>query len=94
MRRLIAACLLVVFAALATTDAVACPDGCQAASTPGAADQCNATGNCLFCTGGVVAVAADVAIAPLTVSWSPQVLPVPQRPLRYASVPEHPPRPA
>jgi len=92
VHRLLAVCLLLVFAALSTTDALACPDGCQAAATSSAADHCNATGTCLFCTGGVASVAKVIAVAPLTASWPPQGLPVSQRPLRVAAVPDHPPR--
>jgi hypothetical protein len=92
VRRLLAVCLLALFAVLATTDAVACPDGCQSAGSPATADHCNATGGCVFCSGGVAAVAAPMTIAPL-IMVLPAPLPVASAfPALSAAVLDHPPR--
>ena len=92
VRRLLAAIVLVVFIGLVTTDAVACPDGCQAAPSGSAADHCNDTGICLFCTGAVVEAIAPVAMAPMITQ-----LPVPVSFADTVSVcsigvPDRPPR--
>jgi hypothetical protein len=92
VRRLLAACLLVVFATLATTDAVACPDGCQSAGSPTGADRCNATGNCVFCTGGVIQLAEHTAIAPQFVALPAPVFADQTPPILSAAVLDHPPR--
>jgi len=88
----LAACLLVVFAALATTDSFACPDDCQTAASPAAADHCNVTGNCVFCTGGVVTLAAAPVPSPALVSVPSPDLATPPTPHRLAAALEHPPR--
>ena len=92
VRRLVAISLLVLFAALVTTDAIACPDGCQSASCQMATDHCNGLGICVFCSGGVVPVAAELALVPVVTELpAPHVcasaLPVPS-----TAVPDHPPR--
>ena len=92
MRRVLAVFLLVVFAGLATTDTVACPDGCQAASSESTADQCNDTGICLFCTGGVVPATVPPALAPLGAQLPPPVLSIAGVPVFSIGVPDHPPR--
>jgi len=94
LRRFLVACLLVVFASLATIDTVACPDGCQSASSSSAADRCNDTGGCLFCSGGVVVVSAHIVMAPLTAVLPASLHTTPAPPLRSAAVPDRPPRPA
>ena len=92
VRRLLAACLLVVLVAMATTEGIACPDGCQSAGSPSAADRCNDSGACIFCTGGVVAVATKIVAAPQV-----PVLPAPLSPIVApailpSAVPDRPPR--
>jgi hypothetical protein len=89
--RSLAACLLILFVALATADTFACPDGCQTASSGAAADQCNASGKCVFCTGGIVSYGPQVVIAPVTVLPAHEE-PGPQPPFRPALVLDHPPR--
>src|SRR6185369_15364937 len=92
VRRLLAACLLVTFAALATVDMVDCPDGCQSASSPSSADRCNASGACIFCTGGVVVGVTEAPITQLIPIRSAAELPSLRPPLTPTSVLEHPPR--
>ncbi|HKW00024.1 MAG TPA: hypothetical protein VJN96_09365 [Vicinamibacterales bacterium] len=92
MRRLLAACLLVVFAALATADTFACPDGCQTAASPTAAEHSNATGNCVFCTGGLVTFAIAPVPTPRFVSLPSADLGTPPPPLRLPVSLDHPPR--
>ena len=92
VRRSLAACLLALFVALVTADSFACPDGCQAASSGAAADQCNASGTCVFCTGGIVAYAPRVVIAPITVVLPAHEEPRPQPPFPPALALDHPPR--
>ena len=94
MGRFIAACLLVVFAALAATDAFACPDGCQSASSPFAADRCNASGTCVFCTGGALLGSADVAVTRLTPAPPVPELSTVAPSHTPANVLDHPPRTA
>ena len=92
VRRLLAVCLLVLFASLATTDAIACPDGCQSADSQSAADHCNATGACVFCSAAVVAVAAPITFAPVT-TRQPAPLPLALTfPASSGVVLDHPPR--
>jgi hypothetical protein len=92
VRRLLAACLLVLFAGLATADTVACPDGCQAASSRAAADQCNATGQCVFCTGGIVTHAPQVVIEPLAGSLPVREVLQQEPPIHPPLALDHPPR--
>ena len=92
MRRGLAVLVLIVFAGLATTDAVACPDGCQAASSQSAADHCNDTGICLFCTGGVFPATTPPAMAPLITQLPAPVLSIAAAPAFSIGVPDHPPR--
>ena len=84
--------MLVVFAGLAATDAVACPDGCQTASSQSAADRCNDTGMCLFCTGGVVEATTPDGIAPPITQLPAPVLSIVAVPVLSLAVPDHPPR--
>jgi hypothetical protein len=92
VRRPLAACLLVVFAALATTDTFACPDGCQTAASPTAAEHCNVTGNCVFCTGGVVTFAIASVPTPLFVSLPSSELTTLPPTLSLPVSLDHPPR--
>ena len=92
VRRLLAVCLLVVFASLATTDAIACPDGCQSADSQSAADQCNATGTCIFCSAAVVVVAAPIALAPGPTRHAAPLPLVLTLPVSSGVVLDHPPR--
>jgi len=92
VRRLIAACLLAVFAMLATADAYACPDGCQSASSASAADRCNSSGQCVFCTGAVVALAPHVLLEPISETLPTRDAQDPTAPFAPGTVPDHPPR--
>lgn len=92
VRRLFAVCLLVVFATLVTTDAVACPDGCQSAGSPSAADHCNGSGACIFCTGGVVQAATLAMPAPLVAEAPAPYFTVLAPPVLPSAVPDRPPR--
>jgi hypothetical protein len=92
VRHLVAACLLVLFAALATADTFVCPDGCQMAASGAAADQCNASGKCAFCTGSIVTYALQVVTAPVTRPSPAQELPQQVPPLQPALALDHPPR--
>ena len=92
VRRLLAACLLVVFAALATADTFACPDGCQTAASPTAAEHCNVTGNCVFCTGGLVTFASAPVATPLFVLLPSSELATPPPILPLPVSLDHPPR--
>jgi hypothetical protein len=92
VRRLLAACLLVVFAALATTDAFACPDGCRTAASPTAAEHCNVTGNCVFCTGGLMTFAIAPVPTPLFVFLPSSELASPAPTLPPPVSLDHPPR--
>jgi len=92
VRRLLTACLLVVFGALATADTFACPDGCQTAAFPTAAERCNVTGNCVFCTGGVVTIAAAPVPSPAFVLLPLPDLGTPPTPDRPSGSLDHPPR--
>jgi hypothetical protein len=92
VRRLLAVSLLVLFATLAMADAMACPDGCQEASSEATADQCDSPGMCVFCTGAVVAVEALVPIAPFITPLPASLPPVPAFPTLPAAVLDRPPR--
>src|SRR6185295_10945762 len=92
VRRLLAVCLLVLFAALATADTFACPDGCQTAPSGAAADQCNSSGQCVFCTGGIVAHAPHNFIEPITTPVSVQDVAQPEPPAQPTLALDHPPR--
>jgi len=92
VRSLLAACSLVVFVALATTDTFACPDGCQTAGSAAAAEHCNVTGNCVFCTGGLVTFAIAPIPTPLFFSLPSSDLATPPPPLRLPVPLDHPPR--
>jgi hypothetical protein len=92
VRRLLAACLLVVFAALATTDIFACPDGCQTAASPTAAEHCNITGNCVFCTGRLMTFAIAPIPTPLFVLLPSSELATPPPTLPVPVSLDHPPR--
>jgi hypothetical protein len=52
MARVLAALVLVCFTTLVAADGFVCPDGCRQASSPDAADRCDGSGVCVFCTGG------------------------------------------
>ena len=65
MRRFLAACLLILFAALAGSDALACSDGCRSSDCMGATQQCASTTGCIFCTGSVIVVPKHHFVAPL-----------------------------
>ena len=52
MMRVLAALVLVCFTTLVMADGFFCPDGCRQASSPDAADQCDASGACVLCAGG------------------------------------------
>lgn len=90
--RRLAACLLVVFAALATTDAFACPDGCQTAASPTAAEHCNVTGNCVFCAGGLLTFPIAPVPTPLFVSLPSSELATVPPTLSLTVTLDHPPR--
>jgi len=92
VRRLFAACLLVLFAALATADTFACPDGCQTASSGAIADQRNASGTCVFCTGGVLRLALPAIAPPTTAPLPAQDLSSLHPPVQPAPPLDHPPR--
>jgi len=92
VRRWLAVCLLALFAVLVAADAFACPDGCQSADSQPTADRCNATGVCVFCTGGVAAVATPIAIAPLFTTLPVSSPLAPAFPVLSGAVLDHPPR--
>jgi hypothetical protein len=92
VRRFLAAWLLVVFAALATGDALACSDGCKHAGTVTAADECTAMGGCVFCTGSVIPAAKHVAVAPVIAVVPAPVVSVNTPLVLPRTVPDHPPR--
>jgi hypothetical protein len=94
VRRFLAACLLTMFAALATADTFACPDGCESANTPSAADHCNVTGSCVFCSGGVVALAIPAPSVDLLLAVADPSDRVLRPAFRPASALDHPPRPS
>jgi hypothetical protein len=50
--RILAALLFVCFTTPVVADGFFCPDGCRQASSPEAADRCDASGECILCTGG------------------------------------------
>jgi len=92
VRRLVAAFVVVIFTMLSTGDAWSCPDGCQSAMSTTAADKCNSSGACLFCTGGVVSVAAPPSPAPLLTELPAPVFSPALFSTVDVSVPDHPPR--
>jgi hypothetical protein len=81
-----------VFAGLATVDAFACPDGCQSACSQADADHCSATGICVFCSGGAVAVPARIVMTPAITQIPPPLPLVPAIPFLSAVALDHPPR--
>jgi hypothetical protein len=92
VRRLLAACVLAVFAFLATADTFVCPDGCQCASSLAAASRCDASGACVFCTAATVIAVGGPAV----VRFVPADV-VAEHPLLASPPPpeaalEHPPR--
>jgi hypothetical protein len=91
VRRIFVAFFIVVFATLATTDGVACPDGCQSATSPTAADHCNDSGICFFCTGAVVTTSA-LPVTPFMTQLPAPDLPVVAVPACSIEIPDHPPR--
>jgi hypothetical protein len=92
VRRLLAACLLVLFATLATADTLVCPDGCLAARSQAVATQCNASGQCVFCTGGIVTHAPQVVVEPITGPVPVRDVPQQAPPIQPALALDHPPR--
>jgi len=92
VRRVVAAYLLAVFAILATADGFACPDGCHSASSAPAADRCNASGQCVFCTGAVIARASQVVLKPLADALPARDVQDAQAPFPPVTVPDRPPR--
>jgi hypothetical protein len=92
VRRVLAACVLMLFAALATTDMLACPDGCRTASSTASADQCNATGQCVFCGAAVVLYPPPLPVEPMTGPLAVQDAPQPKPPFQPPLAPDHPPR--
>jgi hypothetical protein len=91
VRRSLALCLLVLFVALVTADTFACPDGCQTASSGAPADRCNASGKCVFCTGGIATRDQQLVIAPTSTSAAQEV--PQQEPLAQPALGlDHPPR--
>lgn len=92
VRRLVAACLLALFAILATGDTFACPDGCQSTSSMFAADRCNSSGQCAFCAGAIVTDTPHVVIGPLIESRPPRAMHDPRAAFPPVAVPDHPPR--
>jgi hypothetical protein len=92
MRRLVVACLLAVFAILATADAFACPDGCQSARSASAADRCNDSGQCVFCTGAVVVHAPQLMLEPISEALPTKDVQDPQASFPPVTVPDRPPR--
>jgi len=73
--RLLATLLLVCFAALATTDAFFCPDGCRQATTAAASDHCNDSGACFLCTGACGQPSLVVSVIPVGLIISSPDLP-------------------
>ena len=92
VRRSFAAFLLIFFVALVTADTFACPDGCQTASSGVAADQCNASGKCVFCSGGILAHGRHVVVPPVTVLLAAREELRQQSPFPPALALDHPPR--
>jgi len=92
LRKTLLAALLVAFVAVAMADTFVCPDGCESAATASAANSCNTSGACVFCTGGAVLHAAELLGGPCVSS-----LPSVERPAvtprqSVISVPDQPPR--
>ena len=92
MARAAAAVIVVIFAFLLTTEAFACPDGCESASSSSASDQCNTTGKCIFCTGAVAVAATGVALVPLFERADTRTPPAPEHPVTRSLPLDHPPR--
>ncbi len=92
MRRILAACLLAVFAFLATADTFACPDGCQCASSRAAAARCDASGACVFCTAAALISVTHRAVAPVVVADVIADRPLLAGPLQSSVPLDHPPR--
>lgn len=86
--------MVVVFAVLATADTFVCPDGCESASSTSvsATDGCSASGTCVFCTGGLVVIAADPLVAPLIAAVVVPAPPASDHPLCPAAALDRPPR--
>ena len=92
VRRLLATCLLVVFAFLATGDTFVCPDGCSWAESRAAAARCDASGACVFCTAAAVIPVSELALVrfvPTDIVADHLLLAIPLPP---APPPDHPPR--
>jgi hypothetical protein len=92
VRRLVAVYVLAVFAVLAIADGFACPDGCHSASSAPAADRCNASGQCVFCTGAVIARASQVVLKPIADAFRTGDVQDAQAPFPPVTVPDRPPR--
>lgn len=92
MRPFLGVCVLIVFATLASADGLACPDGCQAATSTSAADHCNASGSCVFCTGALVMLDANPVAAPTFACVSATDHEEFNASLRSPASVEHPPR--
>jgi hypothetical protein len=92
VRRFLAACLVALFATLATADTFACPDGCLCAASLAAAAHCDATGACVFCSAAAMIAAPPAAIvdvAATAVDFAPQAF---TAPFFSLTPPDHPPR--
>jgi len=92
VRRLLTACLLLLFVGLAASDALVCSDGCKSADCTNTADRCTGTGGCIFCTGSVIVVPAHVATAPLVAVVPAPIVSFHAPLLPTRAVPDHPPR--
>jgi len=88
VRRVLIIFVLLVFAALATTDEVMCADGCRSAST---ADRSHVSGACAFC-GGVVIASAETSRAPMMTAVQPPEPRSTFMPTRYSPSIDRPPR--
>lgn len=92
VRRYLALCLVIVFATLATTDSVVCPDDCRSNATQSTADPCDAVRGCVFCAGGAVLFGADVVVTRASLSL-PLIDPAVNAPAgSIFNVPDRPPR--
>ena len=92
VRRLLAACLLALFAALATTDALACSDGCRSNDCMSTTDRCAGPTGCIFCTGSVIVVPTHVFVAPVIGVVQAPVFSINAPLVITRAVPDHPPR--
>jgi hypothetical protein len=92
VRRLLAACLLAVFAFLVTADSLACPDGCQCDSSHAVAARCDTGGVCVFCAAAAVISVGGLAVVHFVPADVVADHPLLASPLTPAAPPDHPPR--